>query len=97
MRKKEREKEDFLAFGRSKFDSSRTKSWSTQLDLRLDTKKLEFRHGKVHMHDYKPMDTPVEKNLNLSLDMCPKLPEEKEQMSKVPYSSDIRSLVYAMM
>ena len=45
MRKKEREKEDFLAFGRSKFDSSRTKSWSTQWDLRVDTKKLEFRQA----------------------------------------------------
>ena len=41
-RKKEREKEDFLAFGRSKLDSSRTKSWSRQWDLRVDTKKLEF-------------------------------------------------------
>ena len=49
------------------------------------------------MHDCKPMDTAVERNLSLSLDMCPKSPEEKEQMSKVPYSSAIRSLMYAMM
>ena len=42
------------------------------------------------------MDTPVERNLSLSLDMCPKLLEEKEKMSKVPYSSAIGSLMYAM-
>ena len=49
------------------------------------------------MHDCKPMDTPVERNLSLNVDMCPKLVEEKEQMSKVPYSSFIKSLMYAMM
>ena len=49
------------------------------------------------MHDCQPMDTPVERNLSLSLDMCPKSPVEKEQMSKVPYSSAVRSLMYAMM
>ena len=39
---------------------------------------------RYHMHDCKPMDIPVERNLNLSLYMCPKSPKEKEQMSKVP-------------
>ena len=48
------------------------------------------------MHDCKPMDTPVEINLSLNLDMCPKSPEEKKKMSKVPYSSAIGSLMYAM-
>ena len=52
---------------------------------------------RYHMHDYKPMDTPIERNLSLNLDMCPKSPEEKEQMSKVPYSSAIGSMMYAMM
>ena len=50
-----------------------------------------------HMHDCKPMDTPIEINLSLSLDICPKSPEEKEQMSKVPYTSAIGSLMYEMM
>ena len=50
-----------------------------------------------HMHDWKPMDAHVEKNLSLSLDMCLKTPNEKEQMSKVPYSSTIGSMMYAMM
>ena len=40
---------------------------------------------RYHMHDCKPMDTPVERNLNPNLDMFPKSIEEKEQMSKVPY------------
>ena len=52
---------------------------------------------RYHMHDCKPMDTPIERNLSLSLDMCPKSPEEKEQISKVPYSSAIESLMSAMM
>ena len=52
---------------------------------------------RYHMHDCKPMDILVERNLSLSLNMCPKLLEKKEQMSKVPYSNVIRSLMYAMM
>ena len=52
---------------------------------------------RYHMHDCKPMDTLIERNLSLSLNMCPKSCEEKEQMSKVPYSSSIGSLMYAIM
>ena len=39
---------------------------------------------RYHMDDCNPMDTLVEKSLSLSLDMCPKTPNEKEQISKVP-------------
>ena len=49
------------------------------------------------MQDCKPMDTPVERNLGLNLNMCPETPEEKEKMSRVPYSSAVGSLMYAMM
>ena len=49
------------------------------------------------MHDCKPMDTHVEKNLSLSLDMCPKTHDKNEQMSKVPYYSVVGSLMHAMM
>ena len=52
---------------------------------------------RYHMQDCKPMDTPVERNLGLNLDMCPETPEEKEKMSRVPYSSAVGSLMYAMM
>ena len=50
-----------------------------------------------HMHDCKPMNTLVEKNLSLNLDMCPKMPNEKELMSKVPYSGVVDNPMYAMM
>ena len=43
------------------------------------------------------MDTHVEKNLSLSLDMCPKTPNAKEQIPKVSYSSVVGSLMYVMM
>ena len=52
---------------------------------------------RYHMQDSKLMDTPVEKSLSLSLDMCPKTSEEKEKMSRVPYASAVGSLMYAMM
>ena len=51
---------------------------------------------RYHMHDCKPMGTPVERNLSLSLNMCPKSPEEKGQMPKIPYSSAVKSVMYAM-
>ena len=43
------------------------------------------------------MDTSVDKSLSLSHDMCSKIPEEKEKMSRVPYANAINSLMYAMM
>jgi hypothetical protein len=52
---------------------------------------------RYHMQDNKPMDTPVDKSLSLSCDMCPKTLEEKEKMSRVPYASFVGSLMYAMM
>ncbi|KAH9685886.1 hypothetical protein KPL70_014146 [Citrus sinensis] len=45
----------------------------------------------------KPMDTPIAKGQSLSLDMCPKTPQEKERISRVPYANAIGSLMYAMM
>ena len=49
------------------------------------------------MHDCKPMDSPIEKNMSLNLDMCPKTHDVNKQMSKVPYSSVVGSQMYAMM
>jgi len=49
------------------------------------------------MHYSKPMDTPVEKGLTLSIDQCPKTDKEKERMSNVPYASAIGSLINAML
>ena len=49
------------------------------------------------MSDCKPMDTPISKGQTLSLEMYLKTPEELKAMARVPYSSVIGSLMYAMM
>lgn len=53
-------------------------------------KKLLERY---QMRNCKPIETPVEKNVGLSLDMGPKTPEEREKMSRVPSSSAVKSLL----
>ena len=52
---------------------------------------------RFQMHYSKPMDTPVEKALTLSLDQCPKVDKEKERMINVPYASAVASLMYIML
>jgi len=49
------------------------------------------------MRDCKSIDTPVAKGENLSLETCPKTQSEKDAMKRVPYSSAIGSLMYAML
>ena len=49
------------------------------------------------MSSRKPVDTPVSKGKALSLNMCAKNPQEREEMSRVPYASVVGSLMYAMM
>ena len=49
------------------------------------------------MNNVKPIDTPIEKGFSLTLNHCPKNEEEKNQMSKVPYTSAIGSMMYAML
>ena len=49
------------------------------------------------MANCKPMDTPIAKGQYLSLEMCPKTPEERSRMARVPYASAVGSLMYAMM
>ena len=49
------------------------------------------------MSSSKPVDTPVSKGEALSLNMCPKNPQECEKMSRVPYANAVRSLMYAML
>ena len=52
---------------------------------------------RFRMHYSKPVDTPVDKGLILSLEQCPKTEVEKQKMSNVPYASAIGSLMYAML
>ena len=49
------------------------------------------------MDKCKPMDTPISKGQTLSFEMCPKTSNEQNEMTRVPYSNAVRSLIYAMM
>ena len=49
------------------------------------------------MDNCKPIDNPIAKGENLSLEMCPQTSTEREEMKKVPYASAVGSLMYAMM
>ena len=44
----------------------------------------------------KAISTTVRSHLKLTKEMCPKTQEEEAKMSKVPYASTVRSLMYAM-
>lgn len=48
------------------------------------------------MNSCKPMDTLIYRCETLSLEICPKIKKEKEQMSQVSYYSAIGSLIYTM-
>ena len=51
---------------------------------------------RFKMQDAKPVSTPLASHLKLTKEMCPKTQEEIDCMSKVPYSSVVGSLMYAM-
>jgi hypothetical protein len=53
-----------------------------------------LRH--FNMHDSKPVSTPIAPHFKLSSSQSPGIDSEFEYMSKVPYSSVIGSLMYAM-
>ena len=48
------------------------------------------------MHNAKPIHVPLCGHFKLSKMQCPKNEEEKKKMSKVPYSSAVSNLMYAM-
>jgi hypothetical protein len=51
---------------------------------------------RFRMQNEKPVSTPLANHFKLTKEMCPKTQEEIEYMSRVPYSSTIGSLMYAM-
>jgi hypothetical protein len=51
---------------------------------------------RFRMQNAKPFSTPLEKHFKLTKKMCPQTQEEREYMSRVPYSSTIGSLMYVM-
>ena len=48
------------------------------------------------MENAKVFSTSLPGHLKLTKEMCPRTQEEEDKMSKVPYDSAIRSLMYAM-
>jgi hypothetical protein len=76
-----------------KIERDRSKKMFTLSQEHYIRKVLE----KFRMQDCKSIDTLIEKDEGLSLRMYPKTPDEKTQMEKVPYSSVVGSLMYAMM
>ena len=48
------------------------------------------------MQNEKQVSTPLTSHFKLSKEMCPKMQEDINYMSKVPYSSMVGSLMYAM-
>nr|GEW48417.1 putative ribonuclease H-like domain-containing protein [Tanacetum cinerariifolium] len=51
---------------------------------------------KFNMSSYKPVPTSLAPHFKLSSHECPKSEEDKEDMSRVPYSNVVGSLMYAM-
>ena len=48
------------------------------------------------MKNEKPYSTPLASHFKLSKEMCPETQEEIDCMSRIPYSSAVGSLMYAM-
>ena len=48
------------------------------------------------MNEAKLVSTPLGSHFKLSKEQSPKIGEERDHMSKVPYASTIGSLMYAM-
>src|SRR4051812_18577006 len=51
---------------------------------------------RFNMHDAKSVNTPIATHFKLSSNDCPSTDEDYEYMSRVPYSSVVGSLMYAM-
>lgn len=51
---------------------------------------------RFFMENAKVLSTPLPGHLKLTKEMCPKIHEEEDKMSKVPYTSAVGNLMYAM-
>ena len=52
---------------------------------------------RFRIENCNPIDTHMAKGETLCNDLCPKTPEQKERMKKVPYANVVGSLMYAML
>ncbi|GJT53827.1 hypothetical protein Tco_0988881 [Tanacetum coccineum] len=48
------------------------------------------------MENSKKGNQPLHHGINISKDLCPKIDEELDRMSRVPYASAVGSIMYAM-
>jgi hypothetical protein len=73
-----------------KRDCANKKLWLNQ------RKYVETILERFNMHGSKSIKVPIPIGVNLFADQCPKTQEEEEDMSHVPYASEVGSLLYAM-
>ena len=65
--------------------------------LYLSQKKyIEKVLHRFNMQNAKPVSTPLAAHLQLSATLSPKTDDERDYMSRVPYSSVVGSLMYVM-
>nr|GEV94323.1 retrotransposon protein, putative, Ty1-copia subclass [Tanacetum cinerariifolium] len=80
-------------------NKDQTRKLKDQLSNEFDMKDLGDAKrilGKRSKNGCKPVPTPLAPHFKLSSHECPKSKEDKEDMSRVPYSSAVGSLMYAM-
>jgi hypothetical protein len=73
-----------------KRDRKKRKLWLNQ------RKYVETILQRFNMQECKPVKVPIPIGVNLYVDQCPKTREEEEDMSRVPYTSAVGGLMYAM-
>jgi len=49
---------------------------------------------KFDMRNAKTVPTPIESNVKISKEMCPKIEDEKREMEKRPYRELVGDLIY---
>ena len=73
-----------------KRDRAKRKLWLSQ------RKYVETILQRLNMQDSKLVNVLIPVGTKLSAEQCPKTQEEEEDISRVPYASVVRSLIYAM-
>ena len=72
------------------------KDKSQEIDRSLQSLYIENMLKRFNMLNSKRRQLPIWIGIHLSKEMSPNTPKEKDRMSKVPYASAARSLMYAM-
>ena len=72
-------------------DTKAGKLWLSQ------ERYIEWMLERFNMKKSKPISTPLASHFKLSKKLCPSTEKEKGEMSVIPYSSAVESLMYAML